>query len=80
MTSQRRQNHTIELELQETASTPSIANPQSHGDDVGHIIEDIVADTIPPAGYQQLERADGGGPAWRILCAAFMFEAILWGE
>ena len=29
---------------------------------------------------QQLERADGGAAAWTILCAAFMFEALLWGE
>lgn len=29
---------------------------------------------------QQLERADGGVAAWTILCAAFVFEALLWGE
>lgn len=29
---------------------------------------------------QHLARADGGAEAWKILCAAFMFEAILWGE
>ena len=29
---------------------------------------------------QQLEAADGGAAAWTILCAAFMFEAVLFGE
>ena len=29
---------------------------------------------------QQLEPADGGAAAWKVLCAAFMFEAILFGE
>ena len=29
---------------------------------------------------QQLEAADGGAAAWRILYAAFMFEAVLFGE
>lgn len=29
---------------------------------------------------QALERIDGGTSAWRLLCAAFVFEAILWGE
>ena len=28
---------------------------------------------------QRLPRADGGVAAWRILLAAFMFEAVLWG-
>lgn len=28
---------------------------------------------------QQLEPVDGGLAAWRVLLAAFMFEAILWG-
>lgn len=30
--------------------------------------------TIP-----SLRRADGGGAAWRMLLAAFVFEALLWG-
>lgn len=29
---------------------------------------------------QQLEPADGGAAAWKILCAAFMFEAVLFGK
>ena len=29
---------------------------------------------------QHLDPADGGAAAWRILGAAFMFEAVLFGE
>lgn len=29
---------------------------------------------------QQLEPADGGAAAWKVLFAAFMFEALLWGK
>lgn len=28
---------------------------------------------------QELAPVDGGPAAWRLLCAAFMFEALLWG-
>lgn len=28
---------------------------------------------------QELAPVDGGSVAWRLLCAAFMFEALLWG-
>lgn len=28
----------------------------------------------------QLKPADGGFTAWRLLCAAFVFEALLWGK
>jgi len=28
---------------------------------------------------QTLERVDGGASAWKVLCAGFVFEAILWG-
>jgi hypothetical protein len=28
----------------------------------------------------RLKPVDGGLAAWRVLLAAFMFEAILWGE
>lgn len=28
---------------------------------------------------QELAPVDGGTSAWRLLCAAFMFEALLWG-
>ena len=29
---------------------------------------------------QQLEPADGGAAAWKVLCATFVFEAVLFGE
>ena len=29
---------------------------------------------------RRLERADGGWHAWKLLTAAFVFEALLWGE
>lgn len=29
---------------------------------------------------QQLAPVDGGFAAWRLLCAAFVFEALLWGK
>jgi hypothetical protein len=37
---------------------------------------------VPEAGIvaQQLELADGGSAAWKVLCAAFVFEALLWGR
>jgi hypothetical protein len=28
---------------------------------------------------QALSSVDGGPAAWRLLCAAFVFEALLWG-
>lgn len=33
-----------------------------------------------PAGASQLPPADGGFAAYRMMCAAFVFEALLWGE
>lgn len=29
---------------------------------------------------QELAPIDGGSAAWRLVCAAFMFEALLWGK
>ena len=29
---------------------------------------------------QSLAPVDGGFAAWRLICAAFMFEALLWGK
>ncbi|KAI4193695.1 MAG: hypothetical protein LQ348_002799 [Seirophora lacunosa] len=34
---------------------------------------------LQPNNYQQLKPADGGIAAWKVLFAAFMFEALLWG-
>jgi len=33
-----------------------------------------------PNSYQSLEPADRGAAAWRLLGAAFVFEALLWGR
>lgn len=41
-------------------------------------INDSEGDTIVRA--QQLEPADRGLAAWRLLIAAFVFEALLWGQ
>lgn len=75
MASKRRRS-SIELEVQVTvpAVDPSVDAPQRSRPgsitglaDVGGV-------------EQQLEAADGGAAAWKILCAAFMFEAVLFGE
>lgn len=29
---------------------------------------------------QELAPVDGGSAAWRLLCAAFIFESLLWGK
>ncbi|KAI0115574.1 major facilitator superfamily domain-containing protein [Nemania sp. FL0031] len=34
---------------------------------------------IPTRTEQELAPIDGGAAAWRLLCAAFVFEALLWG-
>ena len=72
----RKRRSSIELEVQTNipAQHPSVeALPMSYSPsnaglrDVGGV-------------EQQLEPADGGAAAWKVLCAAFIFEAILFGE
>ena len=41
---------------------------------------DRTTDGEEPDGTQQLEPADGGRAAWTLLSAAFVFEALMWGE
>ena len=48
-------------------------NPSSH---TSHSDRDARSERTE----QQLEAADRGIAAWRILCAAFMFEAVLFGS
>lgn len=54
-------------------------------------ISDEVLSPLPPynegiegternAVVQQLKPADGGLEAWKVLTAAFLFEALLWGK
>ena len=33
-----------------------------------------------PTTAQDLQPADGGREAWKLLAAAFVFEALMWGE
>ena len=60
----RYQNPTTQANLESTA-------PQH---DNSNILDQDSAVT------QQLSPADGGLRAWRLLIAAFVFEALLWGE
>lgn len=42
--------------------------------------EDVEGEPTDGRGREQeLAPTDGGLAAWRLLCAAFMFEALLWG-
>ncbi|KAI0509761.1 major facilitator superfamily domain-containing protein [Xylaria bambusicola] len=41
-------------------------------DEEGHLVESVRVE-------QELAPVDGGPAAWKLLCAAFMFEALLWG-
>lgn len=68
----RRRRSSIELEVQNVV--PAVS-PSVHAMHTSHSgLEDA------RGVEQQLEAADGGAAAWRILCAAFMFEAVLFGE
>ena len=71
--SSRRRRSSLELELQRivTPGNPSVQAPHA-GD------SDANANSAGPE--QQLEPADGGAAAWKILAAAFVFEAVLFGK
>lgn len=75
MVSKRRTN-SIELEIQADmpAASPSAIVLQARDLDGDAGLADV------GGVEQQLEAADGGAAAWTILCAAFMFEAVLFGE
>lgn len=62
------------LEL-ETRSQYSVDNNENHSTDSA---EESVGSQAPGSN-PSLEPADGGPSAWKLLIAAFMFEAILWG-
>ena len=73
----RRSRNSIEQELQSVVPIPDPpASVQFQVDRAGTDIN-LENEAITE---QQLERADGGVVAWRNLLAAFMFEALLWGE
>ncbi len=69
----RRRRSSVELEVQlnELAANSSVDALQvtRHNSNTG--FEGV---------EQQLEPADGGAAAWKILFAVFMFEAILFGK
>ncbi|KAI4274557.1 MAG: hypothetical protein LQ337_003854 [Flavoplaca oasis] len=67
------QSDAIELETHET--------PLAHRQNVTQQVSDSIGDLINYEGVaQQLKPADGGIAAWKVLFAAFMFEAMMWGE
>lgn len=72
----RRRRSSIELEVQTSIPSPHASVEAAHASysssDAG--VEDV-------GGFeQQLEPADRGAAAWRVLLATFMFEAILFGK
>lgn len=68
----RARRSSIELEVQPTMT---LANMSVNASQTSHSDRDVRSEHTE----QQLEAADGGIAAWRILCAAFMFEAVLFG-
>jgi hypothetical protein len=56
----------------ENIEAASLSPPQ-HDTEGGNPAEDTQAG-------QALAPIDGGTAAWRLLCAAFVFETLLWGE
>ena len=71
--SRRGQLPELELENQNGSANP-IPSSASAAED------DSVNSEGNRGGDQQPEPADQGVAAWKVLCAAFMFEAVLWGE
>ena len=72
----RRRRSSIELEDQgnTTPANQSVEAPQgSRSSSNAELTDTGVVE-------QQLERADGGAAAWKVLCATFVFEAVLFGE
>ena len=72
----RRRRSSIELEVQTNMPTPYPSVEASH---VSLSPSNATLGDIGGV-EQQLEPADGGAAAWKVLCATFMFEAVLFGE
>ncbi|KAL9039683.1 MAG: hypothetical protein Q9180_002379 [Flavoplaca navasiana] len=67
------QSDAIELETHEL--------PLSRRQNVTQQVSDSTGNSINHEGVvQQLKPADGGIAAWKVLFAAFMFEAMMWGK
>jgi hypothetical protein len=64
------------LELRELPT-----QPQSYAStaEEGTAIRTQLGDELEQANGQSLAPTDGGKAAWRLLCTAFVFEALLWG-
>lgn len=45
----------------------------------GHNTDSVSVENGQPIVYPQLNPTDGGLHAWKVLIAAFFFEALLWG-
>lgn len=65
---------TNEVELENFAPTQELSHPE-----VPDVVE-IRREGSSEADGQTLEPIDGGWAAWRLLLAAFVFEALLWGR
>ena len=63
-------------ELQSIPHGPATSQT-STGD--GHPTTDAVDSNLEDFIGQSLPLIDGGKAAWRLLCAAFVFESLLWG-
>lgn len=62
---------------------PAVANPPAVDDYERTTPLPCDVESEQPNGLgreQGLASIDGGFAAWRLLCAAFMFEALLWGR
>lgn len=59
-----------------TAAVPSMTTPASSDSNSNHDVD--LEGKLPAA--QHLRPTDGGVAAWRLLLAAFVFEALLWGK
>ena len=64
----------LEVQIDMPAADPSVTELQPTHTDI------TTGSGSAGAVEQHLEAADGGAAAWRILGAAFVFEAVLFGE
>ena len=72
----RRRRSSIELEVQANMPVPYPAVITPH---TSHSFGNVGLGDVGGV-EQQLKPADGGAAAWKVLCATFMFEAVLFGE
>jgi hypothetical protein len=68
------------VELHETSLQNPPQLPQSYAQPVPFHSNQNEAPRNARGVQQYLEPVDGGAAAWRLLSAAFVFEALFWGE